>query len=391
MDTRAFLLPGDTRAFLPPGFRFQPSDESLIAFLKDKVEHGTQFPLIPEVDANKTDPWLLPGTHQDHPHLNDRERYYFFRRERKNKNGKRPRRSMDDDVLDGGKWIANTGDKKIFNEKDKKVIVGFKKSLTFFIPPPNKSVKTKEKKITPKKGDMIKTEWIMHEYTLFGEEFQEWAVCRIKNMAKEPPKEDHHQQQDEEQQQEGEEDHQQQEEEQQQEGEEDHHQDYTYFDEEAVNLQHQTDNITSLMPSPIASQDHLQPLSCIYVDTAPSSANNMHANLAAANPQEQQQQQGQEEDQLADYTSTLNKDIQCAALEAVDSSGCVPVFDDFWCHESKEKNEGGNFVDEEDLFNMPGLLDSMAEGLLLTPPGNCTGFSSWDDEENAVDFNLWVY
>ncbi|KAJ4843573.1 hypothetical protein Tsubulata_045298 [Turnera subulata] len=279
---------------------------------------------------------------------------------------------MDDDVLDGGKWIANSGDKEIFNEEDKKVIIGFKKSLTFFIPPTNKTTKTREKKKTsPKKKDMIKTEWIMHEYTLFGEVFQEWAVCRIKNKAKEPK-----------------EDHQQQDEEQQQEGEEDHHQDYTYFEEEALNLQqYQTDNITSLIvPPPIASQDHHQlPLSYNYVDTAPSSANNMHANLAA-NPQEQQQQQGQE-DQAADYTSTLNKDIQCAALEAADSDSAF----DFWCHDSKEKN-GGDFVDEEELFNMPGLLDSMAEGLILTPPGICTGFSSWDDEENnAVDLNLWVY
>ncbi|KAJ4847982.1 hypothetical protein Tsubulata_033075 [Turnera subulata] len=367
------------RAFLPPGFRFNPEDETLIVFLKGKILRGSQFPLIPEVDVYKTKPWLLPGIHQDHPHLNDRERYYFFRRERKNKNGKRPRRSMDDDVLNGGKWIANTGDKKIFNEKDRKVIIGFKKSLTFFIPPTNKTIKTTiEKKISRKKGDMIKTEWIMHEYTLFGEEFQEWAVCRIKNMAKDQPKE--HQQQ--------------QEQEQQQEGEEDHHQDYTYFEEElAVNLQHQTDDVMSLIvPPPTALQDHHElPLPYNYVDTAPSSANDMHANLAA-NPQEQQQRQGHGQEDEGDYTSTLNKDdIQCAALEAADSSaGCVSVFN-FWCHESKEKNEGGNFVDEEELFNKPGLLDSMAEGLILTPPGICTGFS-WDDEENAaVDLNLWVY
>ncbi|KAJ4847893.1 hypothetical protein Tsubulata_022265 [Turnera subulata] len=190
MDTRAFLPPGDTRAFLPPGFRFQPSDECLIAFLKDKVEHGTQFPLIPEVDANKTDPWLLPGIHQDHPHLNDKERFYFFHREQKHKNGKRPRRSMDDDVINGGKWIASTGNKEIFSGEEldhRKVTIGYKRSLNFFIPPPNKTIKTtREKKISPKKGDMIKTEWIMHEYTLFGEEFQECSVCRIKNMAKEP-------------------------------------------------------------------------------------------------------------------------------------------------------------------------------------------------------------
>ncbi|KAJ4824728.1 hypothetical protein Tsubulata_011059 [Turnera subulata] len=284
----------DARAFLPPGFRFQPSDECLIAFLKEKVVHGTQFPLIPEVDANKTDPWLLPGIHQDHPHLNDRERFYFFRRERKHKGGKRPRRSMDDDVLNGGKWIASTGNKEIFSGEaldHEKVIIGYKRTLNFFIPPPNKTIKTtREKKISRKKGDMIKTEWIMHEYTLFGEEFQEWAVCRIKNKAKEPK-----------------EDHQQQEQEQQQEGEEDHHQDYTYFGE-AGNLHHQTDNIMPLMP-PVASQDHELPLSYNYVvDTAPSSANNMQANLAA-NPQEQQQHGVEDQDGYTYIQEAINSDM----------------------------------------------------------------------------------
>ncbi|KAJ4833438.1 hypothetical protein Tsubulata_018916 [Turnera subulata] len=104
---------------------------------------------------------------------------------------------------------------------------------------------------------------------------------------------------------------------------------------------------------------------------------------------------------LPQARSTSIKDIQCAA----DSVGCVSLFD-LGCHdwsstsfsysclscgtESKEKN-GGNFLDEEELFNMPGLLDSMAEGLILTPPGISTGFSWDDDEENAVDLNLWVY
>ncbi|KAG5566575.1 hypothetical protein RHGRI_002208 [Rhododendron griersonianum] len=47
------------------------------------------------------------------------------------------------------------------------------------------------------------------------------------------------------------------------------------------------------------------------------------------------------------------------------------------------------FVDEEALFNMPGLLDSMAEGLLLTPPAMKRGFN-WDDMGfDHVDVTLW--
>lgn len=47
------------------------------------------------------------------------------------------------------------------------------------------------------------------------------------------------------------------------------------------------------------------------------------------------------------------------------------------------------FLDEEALFNMPGLLHSMAEGLILTPPAMRTGFD-WDDLAGNVHFtNLW--
>lgn len=46
------------------------------------------------------------------------------------------------------------------------------------------------------------------------------------------------------------------------------------------------------------------------------------------------------------------------------------------------------FVDEEALFNMPGLVDSMAEGLLLTPPAMQKGFD-WDGAECHLDLSLW--
>lgn len=46
------------------------------------------------------------------------------------------------------------------------------------------------------------------------------------------------------------------------------------------------------------------------------------------------------------------------------------------------------FLDEEAVFNMPGLIDGMAEGLLLTPPAMCKGFS-WDDAVSLADLSLW--
>ncbi|KAL7226160.1 hypothetical protein ACSBR1_021317 [Camellia fascicularis] len=46
------------------------------------------------------------------------------------------------------------------------------------------------------------------------------------------------------------------------------------------------------------------------------------------------------------------------------------------------------FLDEEALFNMPGLLNSMAEGLMLTPPALKRGFN-WDDTGCDMDMTLW--
>lgn len=55
----------------------------------------------------------------------------------------------------------------------------------------------------------------------------------------------------------------------------------------------------------------------------------------------------------------------------------------------------GLIVDEEEVFNMPVLLDSMAEGMLLTPLAMKKGFN-WDDElddddDRKRDFTLWIH
>lgn len=98
-------------------------------------------------------------------------------------------------------------------------------------------------------------------------------------------------------------------------------------------------------------------------------------------------------------SSSSIRDIQCAALEAAEafskdakpcsasstSSLCLSVNP---CSEKVSKASRKSFMDEEELFNMPGLLDSMAEGLILTPPAMQRGFN-WDDLENTVDLTLW--
>lgn len=49
-------------------------------------------------------------------------------------------------------------------------------------------------------------------------------------------------------------------------------------------------------------------------------------------------------------------------------------------------SENVGYIDEEAEFNMPGLLASMAEGLLLSPP-HYTG--DWNDGEIDADWSLW--
>ncbi|XWS71504.1 hypothetical protein CRYUN_Cryun03dG0143400 [Craigia yunnanensis] len=54
-------------------------------------------------------------------------------------------------------------------------------------------------------------------------------------------------------------------------------------------------------------------------------------------------------------------------------------------------NESKNplFIDEEALFNMPGLLDSMAEGMLLTPPALQREVDWDDDTASTINIDLW--
>ncbi|KAL0437006.1 UNVERIFIED_CONTAM: Dehydration-responsive element-binding protein 1B [Sesamum radiatum] len=79
--------------------------------------------------------------------------------------------------------------------------------------------------------------------------------------------------------------------------------------------------------------------------------------------------------------------------ETMDQKKIDDVDDEFERdHGEDESNIGyrDGFVDEEALFNMPVLLDSMAEGMLLTPPAMKKGFNwSSRDEDDEMDLTLW--
>ncbi|XP_021844466.2 dehydration-responsive element-binding protein 1A-like [Spinacia oleracea] len=53
--------------------------------------------------------------------------------------------------------------------------------------------------------------------------------------------------------------------------------------------------------------------------------------------------------------------------------------------------QNGEYVDEEAVYNMPGLLMNMAEGMLLPPPQNSYGGYNWNDETDDCEVSLWNY
>ncbi|KAK8492252.1 hypothetical protein V6N13_103585 [Hibiscus sabdariffa] len=98
--------------------------------------------------------------------------------------------------------------------------------------------------------------------------------------------------------------------------------------------------------------------------------------------------------------SSSVRDIQIAAMEAAEAfiedadataSGSGSFSSTLADSENAEESSYKStlYIDEEEVFNMPGILESMAEGLMITPPSMQKGYYPQDDANDYEEFTLW--
>ncbi|KAF8412634.1 hypothetical protein HHK36_000603 [Tetracentron sinense] len=157
---------------LPPGFRFHPTDEELVAYyLCRKINGGTiELEIIPVVDLYKCEPWDLPD--KSYLPSTDMEWYFFSPRDRKYPNGSRTNRATR-----AGYWKATGKDRTVSSQNR---AVGMKKTLVYY---------------SGRAPHGIRTNWVMHEYRLaesvcntISSSKDAYALCRVFKKTIQAPK-----------------------------------------------------------------------------------------------------------------------------------------------------------------------------------------------------------
>ncbi|KAG7591435.1 AP2/ERF domain [Arabidopsis thaliana x Arabidopsis arenosa] len=100
-------------------------------------------------------------------------------------------------------------------------------------------------------------------------------------------------------------------------------------------------------------------------------------NAAAAAAAMKGCEEGEEEKEATEMNSSSSQ------LRARESHVNNDVASSSWC--------GTEFMDEEEVLNMPNLLANMAEGMMVAPPSWMGSRPSDDSPENSNDEDLWGY
>nr|AHI59151.1 DREB1B [Cichorium intybus] len=88
--------------------------------------------------------------------------------------------------------------------------------------------------------------------------------------------------------------------------------------------------------------------------------------------------------------SSKVQDIQKAAAEAAEAFRYTD--DEIEIEETEELPESQLYVNEEDIFEMPGIFASMAEGLMIVPPPQNVGYDNYGDNmEFCGEASLWSF
>ncbi|KAK1592443.1 hypothetical protein Q3G72_024992 [Acer saccharum] len=157
---------------MPTGFRFNPTDEELIEILERKVS-GQEMPLhahfIVQRNVYEHDPQHLQWDDNTTVFVASNERYCYCIKDNNSR-----------EVSSGQGWWKATGHiKKIYdsnnNQQQQQRVLGYKRPLTFH----------RYKDTDRKRNQAIKTNWIMHEFSLHNNNNNtDWRLCKIKHKGK---------------------------------------------------------------------------------------------------------------------------------------------------------------------------------------------------------------
>ncbi|XP_050387593.1 NAC domain-containing protein 2-like [Argentina anserina] len=163
-----------TPVSLPVGYKFHPTEEELVNYyLKKKVRGANESvidQIIPCIDLYEHEPTELPGLLRNGTNDDDREWFFFTRRNFKYNKSSRSNRSTKK-----GYWKI-TGKERGIKARRSKAVIGKKRTLTFY-----EGRGSKAKRIS----------WVIHEHYLPPDEVVlcskqtkgDFVICRLKDKS----------------------------------------------------------------------------------------------------------------------------------------------------------------------------------------------------------------